>query len=75
MRLVRGVQRGRSEHHRFHVGMLEARPRGTPVNELTEFRRDAIEECDRPPTAGQYEAICEFFGWPSARRIDAKSAP
>ena len=30
---------------------------------------DAIEALERPPNADQYEAICEFFGWPDARRI------
>jgi DNA-binding XRE family transcriptional regulator len=28
----------------------------------------AIEDGERPPTSTQYEAICEFFGWPDARR-------
>jgi hypothetical protein len=27
-----------------------------------------IEDGERPPTATQYAAICEFFGWPDARR-------
>jgi hypothetical protein len=30
--------------------------------------RLAIEDGERPPTSTQYEAICEFFGWPDARR-------
>jgi hypothetical protein len=28
----------------------------------------AIEDGERLPNADQYEAICEFFGWPDARR-------
>ena len=28
----------------------------------------AIEDGERPPTSTQYESICEFFGWPDARR-------
>jgi DNA-binding XRE family transcriptional regulator len=33
-------------------------------------RRDyvAIEDGERPPSSNQNEAICEFFGWPGARR-------
>ena len=27
----------------------------------------AIEDGEKPPTSIQYEAICEFFGWPDAR--------
>jgi len=27
----------------------------------------AIEDGERPPNADEYEAICEFFGWPDAR--------
>ncbi|MGZ5289548.1 MAG: hypothetical protein ACXWE5_08705, partial [Actinomycetota bacterium] len=29
----------------------------------------ATEDGQRPPDADQYEAICEFFGWPDARRV------
>ena len=28
----------------------------------------AIEVDERPLNADEYEAICEFFGWPDARR-------
>ena len=28
----------------------------------------AIEAGERPPNADEYEVICEFFGWPDARR-------
>ena len=28
----------------------------------------AIEDGERPPSSNEYEAICEFFGWPDARR-------
>ena len=28
----------------------------------------AIEDGERMPNANEYEAICEFFGWPDARR-------
>ena len=30
----------------------------------------AIEDGERPPNSNEYEAICEFFGWPDARRQD-----
>ena len=36
---------------------------------LTRREYVAIEEGERPPNADQYEAICEFFGWPDARRV------
>ena len=28
----------------------------------------AIEDGQRPPSSNEYEAMCEFFGWPDARR-------
>ena len=28
----------------------------------------AIEDGERPPSSNEYEAICEFFGWPDAKR-------
>ena len=28
----------------------------------------AIEDGERAPNSTEYEAICEFFGWPDARR-------
>jgi DNA-binding XRE family transcriptional regulator len=28
----------------------------------------AIEDGERPPNANEYEAICDFFGSPDARR-------
>jgi hypothetical protein len=28
----------------------------------------AIEDAERPPTSTEYEAICESFGWPDAKR-------
>jgi hypothetical protein len=37
------------------------------LDELTEFRRDAIKDGERPLNANDKEAICEFFGWPDAR--------
>jgi len=35
----------------------------------------AIEDGERPPDANQYEAICEFFGWPDARKRAAIDPP
>ena len=29
----------------------------------------AIEDGERPPNANEYEAICEFFGWPDAEAV------
>jgi len=28
----------------------------------------AIEDGERPPNADEYDAICELYGWPDARR-------
>jgi hypothetical protein len=42
-------------------------------------RRDyvAIEDGEQPPSSTQYEAICDFFGWPDAprRAIDPPNEP
>jgi hypothetical protein len=39
------------------------------LGELSEVsRRDALKEGEWSPNADWYETICEFFGWPDARR-------
>ncbi len=37
---------------------------------ITRRAHVAIEDGERPPNSIEYEAICEFFGWPDARRGD-----
>ena len=32
----------------------------------------AIEDGERPPNADEYEANCEFFGWPDAQRTTSR---
>ena len=29
----------------------------------------ALEDGERPPNADEYDAICELYGWPDARRV------
>jgi len=53
----------RRDRERWGMSVGEAGWAGSTRREYV-----AIEDGERPPNADQYEAICEFFGWPDARR-------